>query len=513
MITKRIHVTTKTWQSEGLGKFPEADFIKRGKDGKYGLAFSGGGNRSASLTVGYLRALHKLGIIDRIGYISGVSGGAWAALPYTYLDKCISDNDFLGAYFPPDKLTFDQIKNGNTLNFTYAVSQTRMVKELFSHLFSGDELFAAILNDLFLKPYLISDREKFFSYTAQTISSIINQQRDGCEIRASDFYPVRDGRPFLIVNGVLSRSFFNSINRFPFEITPLYVGVPMFFQKGGSLGSYHIGGGYVEPFGFDSDSPDVVENGMATVRIKYKSNVFALSDVLATTGSAPAEYLDKYLVNIGFPEFKYWSPKEPQDAKEYDFVDGGYMDNTGIIPLLRRDVDRIVVFVNTDSDLVHKDKDSKEEVSQMIKSLFVQLPDHHSMKDYDKNKVFEGGQEQFDSLKSKFIALNKAGKPAVVKESYTTIENKTFGVEAGKQVEVVWVHNAYVSEWTDQLTDLDLKKYVLDEAKNKNFPNYSTFFTDGAKIIDVDWSQANLMAQLASYVIDSNSGLFQDFLP
>jgi hypothetical protein len=36
-------------------------------------------------------------------------------------------------------------------------------------------------------------------------------------------------------------------------------------------------------------------------------------------------------LEVGFPEFKYWSPKEESNrkAKEYDFGDGGILETSG----------------------------------------------------------------------------------------------------------------------------------------------------------------------------------------
>lgn len=48
-----------------------------------GLAFSGGGFRAAAFHLGCLRALYDRGLLDRVGVISGVSGGALVAGLYT----------------------------------------------------------------------------------------------------------------------------------------------------------------------------------------------------------------------------------------------------------------------------------------------------------------------------------------------------------------------------------------------------------------------------------------------
>ncbi len=54
-----------------------------------GLALSGGGSRAIAFHLGCLRALHARGILDEVGVISAVSGGAVLAAMYAY-----SDDDF-----------------------------------------------------------------------------------------------------------------------------------------------------------------------------------------------------------------------------------------------------------------------------------------------------------------------------------------------------------------------------------------------------------------------------------
>lgn len=52
-------------------------------DGKrFGLALSGGGYRAAAYHIGTLRALHKLGVLDKVDVISSVSGGSITSAYY-----------------------------------------------------------------------------------------------------------------------------------------------------------------------------------------------------------------------------------------------------------------------------------------------------------------------------------------------------------------------------------------------------------------------------------------------
>ena len=53
---------------------------------KIGLALSGGGYRAAAYHIGALRALHKLGVLDKVDVISSVSGGSIIAAYYALFD-------------------------------------------------------------------------------------------------------------------------------------------------------------------------------------------------------------------------------------------------------------------------------------------------------------------------------------------------------------------------------------------------------------------------------------------
>lgn len=53
---------------------------------KIGLALSGGGYRAAAYHIGALRALHKLGVLDKVDVISSVSGGSIIAASYALHD-------------------------------------------------------------------------------------------------------------------------------------------------------------------------------------------------------------------------------------------------------------------------------------------------------------------------------------------------------------------------------------------------------------------------------------------
>ena len=66
---------------------------------KIGLALSGGGYRAAAYHIGTLRALHKLGILDKVDVISSISGGSIIAAYYAlHRDEVEKFEDFEKAF-------------------------------------------------------------------------------------------------------------------------------------------------------------------------------------------------------------------------------------------------------------------------------------------------------------------------------------------------------------------------------------------------------------------------------
>lgn len=70
---------------------PKNRSIETSKQMTIGLALSGGGSRAIAFHLGCMRALHKLGILDRVTVLSSVSGGSVIAALYAYYDESFED--------------------------------------------------------------------------------------------------------------------------------------------------------------------------------------------------------------------------------------------------------------------------------------------------------------------------------------------------------------------------------------------------------------------------------------
>ena len=471
-----------------------------------GVAFSGGGTRSASCVLGQLRGLKELNLLKNVRYLSCVSGGSWASVPFTYLNDNWTDDMFLGQVIAPGDLTVEALKKTDRNSFAHLISNSVILDDFFEHVFrfAGDETFSRAIGDIFLEPLEIDSLKRSFSLDANSVEKIISHNP---RLNADDFYTVRAGRPFLIVGSTILRADNpdDLPKRIHFETTPLYAGARVLHKGAGSAG-LNLGGGYIEPLGFDSDEPNDPPDGsqMVEVRLGSSRHLYTLSDVAGTSGAAPAEVLAKLGLDwLGFPEFRHWSVPDADQtrAKEYTFGDGGILENLGIMSLLMRKVERIVVFVNTKTPLRGGDKD---EINDSIRPLFGQTPK------FDLNHVFPA--DRYQELIDNLLAQKEAEHTVMHKATYPVREAPHYGIEDGWEVDVLWVYNDRVKDWEKQLPATIRKKIATGSLGT--FPHYRTFFQNPPKVIDLSATQVNLLAHLHCWNITAaeNRQMFTDML-
>jgi len=489
------YVNTRIWETKETFTFPEQetshpDFV--GSKGNVGICFSGGGTRSATCTHGQLKALVHTGLLDKVGYISCVSGGAWAALPFTFLDKHWEDSHFFGSILESKELTEEVLNNINKQNYLYTVTHAGILDDVLKNWlkFATDETYSRAIGKVFLDHFNLNSRKKLFANSLTHVKDILARNN---KLSANDFYTVRPNRPFLITTGALLRW---GTHDYIFEMTPWYSGIYTFYPKK-KIYSTDIGGGYIESFACDSDSPDEITDQTAKVRIGSKKHRFTLSDILGTTGAAPSEVLHNIgLRDIGFPEFKHWSARNAKKAKEYEIGDGGNIENLGIIPLIIRDVKRIIVFVNTKKPLsVNK----PSQINEAIKELFEPGNVNHLFPKKKLKDLEKGLSNRLDE-----------GKATIYKDSYIVHKNVHHSIKGGNTIEVLWVYNHNYLNWQKKLPKEILNK--LGKGKLSNFPHFATFLENGPKFIDLDPIQANLLSHMSCSVVRDNLETFKNFI-
>ena len=539
---KNIHVVAvRTWNldDETTAAVPELEDPALavpwlGERPSFGVAFSGGGTRSASATLGQLRALTRLGWMDRARHVTANSGGSWVTVPYTYLPAAVSEARFLGPYLPPDALNDANLRASDVdpVAFSTAIHGAGTIEELLE-IGRGDEAYSDIVASIFLEPYGLHDNEKFFTFHRGALDEVLAGNPGLSDAR---FQLVERERPYLVVTGVMLAEQMSADpdEYFPVEMTPLYTGIRQRaeFEKDGEI--VVVGGGYVESFGYDSYEPHGGRiNGRWQVRIsgslvrgdkpigdRYR---FTLSDVIGTSSAAPLGTLSRNFVpNFLFPEFRHWAvdrasivngdARVRREADEFQHGDGADMDNLSVTSLFARKTRNILSFVNTSTPFRVPPGGcgdvSETTLTDDLISLF--RPSGRLV----HNVMFAAGDEGLRQLCESFAIRKAAGEPLVHCQAYDVLENDWYRVEP-YTANVCWVYLDRVGGWMNRLNG-DGSELVSDiinrQGSFDSFPHYSTFAEHGIALIDLDRERVVALSNLAAWTVLESSATIAEYL-
>lgn len=542
-------VVARVWAPHGPA--PETERLKArweapGRHGAVGVAFSGGGTRAATAAVGQLRGLRANGWLEKVDYVSAVSGGAWAAIPFAY--SSYSLDELLGPHVPTTRLDAESVRKTTVGRLPTQIASSSLLagalRELSadylgypgsfltavrSVLMPGstgpadlttlDKTYARMLADIFIDPLIdpnlkASTRRFTWDHVTAADAQILNEGRLESMVKA----PIE--RPYLIVSaGVVSyRREYPFPPIAPVEYTPMYSGLRA------PVGA--LGGTYLSSFAYDGD--DIVGSpgpGLVTVRTS-DTRKFTLADVAASTGAAPELFATvggtgAIRTAVGtqlqaaarlFPSFTSIgvSNDSPSLSNALPHVDGGSLDNLGLMPLLARRVPNILVFVNTSSETAESNDD--------LTSLFASGGGVGAMSgDRQHNRVFAA-----DRATKLFSALAQARaehRPQVFCAAKWKVERNPFYAIESYDVNICFFYNAPVQAWTEEL-ETPLLRQVKDRKKGakapvsdederqqrlageyRRFPYYRTFGQDLGRVIKLNKAEVNLLANLTAWIV------------
>lgn len=535
-------VSPTFWNSTTASPTPERPRLDTMRPFDVGVAFSGGGTRSASATIGQLRALNRNGWLSRVRYVTAVSGGSWAAVPFTYYPGSLGD--LLGADRPLDPVTIETVPGGLLATRVVSsglghvglqevpsflpdsiagmdIAQARRIlvmarsalrkvrKQDLPEPDRRNKTYAHMLGQIFLDQVVPDGSRRLYAWDRET--AIEMSQASGRP--AGDFIvPPRD-RPFLIVGGTLVKQNGTDYPRLiPVEYTPLYTGVRQRFGL--------IGGTYLWPWAYDrlfiaprSDSRVIVGPGP-------EQRPFTLADVIASSGAAPQLELllgDKVperfrtalrQASDAFPSFANLAVRDgvPNPTTgELAHGDGGFTDNLAIMPLLVRQVRNIIVFVNSSSTYAQNDQ---------LQSYFMPLRVRDGNGDKSMNPVFEAGKYR-DVLDGFDQSTSEGGGAIYCGHDWTVAGNEIYNIRAYSGLNICWVYNYAGDSWKRALpspikswvTPPDPKRLSSQAKDLAHFPYYATFGENKTKVIQLKPLQVNLLADLAAWSISNQAAV------
>jgi hypothetical protein len=564
-------VDKNDYTKTGAPSFPEQVFLSDRAD--LGLAFSGGGTRSASATLGALRGMNRNGWLSRVRYISAVSGGSWASVPFVYsvlpLDDLLGtmkadDGDESAERFlkkPNGALAAAIVKSSffatGALEASAITAKIRQddIESRFKKGHVALEAFFQVTNRLrrdpdrinktytrligkaFIDPLLVpgtSASDALFSWSELSLAAMDHGSREQLGLLSL----AGGQRPYLIASGtaVQQGTLIEGATAVcadtatfpvlaPVEYTPLYVGVRQVFDvcvKGNDDAppkTVHIGGGYVEPWAYDTEAIGVPRResqgspnswtGTLDVRIDPKRR-FSLADVAASSGAAPElltitggpvpDDYKGYVQQVAqvFPAFRHLSvATNTLTDGEIAHADGGAQDNLGVMPLLVRQVKNVFVFINTATKYWRYNDD--------LRSLFVSIGPPDSDGDKRYNGVLQASDPKVDALELVLSAFDKAqsnGSPYVYcGKNWTVTPSQHFNIRGYTGLNICFFYNAQPAKWAESLP----KSVQPEVPKTKNFPWFRTFGQDVPHVIKLKPSEVNLLANMWAWIMTEKS--------
>jgi hypothetical protein len=563
-------IPTTGCRTTGVPCFPETDFLPEGSS--IGVAFSGGGTRAATMALGQLRGLRKIGLLGQVRYVSAISGGAWAAVPFVYSKSSL--DTFLG---PFEALTPDLSEDKRRIilqqpngELAHAIASSSLaagsIQEVAGDVAAafgnktGDQLWLALTSSLngalrrepdrlnktysrligrtFIDPLVdpgTNASKRLFSWNALTVedTSLVSRGELG-----DDLVVAGPQRPFLIATGtvIVPRRDSAYPLLMPIEYTPMYVGIRQRFSP-------RYGGIYVSPWMYDTTQiGDVREEGGANHLLRVKRDAdrsFTLGDVAGSTGAAPqlalvlgtfvpASFRERVQrFSEVFPAFHHVTlnsgPGRNIVTEEIGHGDGGLGDNLGIMALLARGVRNILVFDNSVTKLVENNDD--------FKSLFFPVGPPDGSGNKTLNRVFWCSDRKeegctptepgtyYKMLIDALAARRDAGKAQVYCAGPWKVRaNDHYRVAAIEDgVNVCWFYTSSSSAWESTLPPQFLNMVRgLDKTKEgqhfENFPWLATFGQNKTHVIQLTTPQVNLLSNLTAWIVSDEERAIRDTL-
>lgn len=562
----------KAWQSLDelvpgpTFEFPEKEILdQQPARTSIALGFTGGGSRSFIASFGYLSALTSLEKMDKFSYVGGISGGSWATTVYTYSQHDPADEaEFLGEIISPESISRDklQVMSARCARRLTNSAFTTIVLKSIDQCPSLGEMWCYATQEVYMSPVGIP-RDVRWAYTQKQVDDIKSRNPD---LQNEQFLlPNNPKRAFPILGSTLigpeegapytyKR---NNQNYTFFEMTPIYVGhvkkINMEYnsnKKHSDTVQKRTVGGFLETFAFSRASNSTDGEGIAPreglkegvvtaiLEVPSPSGILDLGRASGASSYAPGAFFDSFSIQKPTSlHFNYYSPADPTSGGQAvstrkntlfdtDFADGGSLENVPIISFIQRGVKRILYCSNSVTPLQPASKwnvDSpgainlEDQVDSSISAFFGIFPgeDHHfedRSYQYERDQIF--ATSDYATVIKGLQAAQSTGTGIFYRTKLSTVENTWWGVKGGVEVDITFMVLGRLSVWESRL-DAEMRKLVIpDDAGDlsatiphgpfKHFPHYGT---NGA---DINYEQANLLADMTGWSILQNLHLFND---
>lgn len=533
-------VLARTWTTPPApADWPELGLPEIAARSPIGLCFSGGGTRALAAAWGQLRALKALGVLDQARWISGVSGGSWAAGIYTF-QRQSDEATLLGEPADPASLTLAELSvvlDASSLGHAATYDVSGWLRAGVHDAGSQSRQWGRAVGVGLLAPYGLYDTGTVEALvaSAEHADEILSRPGNRAALGGVQLRAPSPDRPFLVVNACVlgpERDLPLAEERpIPIEFTPWYAGIAgtqtgVFRSRHGALkrvvdaivGDTRPGttvaplGGWIgESFAFGG-APAALRPGVQSV--PAPASPWSLADVLGASSSAWAGVLEEF---PGLGELYGLAPRatlwpgwtwRAPPADDFALGDGGILENFGIPALLRRGAERLWVFVNTATPLATDwepgdDAPKSDQMDAYLPALFGRPVASVGTTTVDNLVLDPSG---FAPLVRALQAERKAGRPVIARLKHRVVPNPVWGLSGGGEVGITWVYLDRVPAWEARLCDPELCAAVsagerahLSTGPLRHFPHYATSEENWGHGLALTAVQARTLAELTCW--------------
>lgn len=511
-------------------------FPARHRNLKSALCVSGGGGRAASFTLGAFRALSALGLLDRFDAISAVSGGAWAAAIYMFSN--LTAEELLGSPRSASQLTFEELaKPPPRLGQVLTNGEEPFLSETMHRRLDAQNLWADFVAISLLKPLGLDKNASLMAASAEDEAEIKRRNPLLEDVGFQVPHPSR--KQLLVLNGAILAPVGAAATKdtiVSLQMSPDFTGSP-FFPDGRqrninypySKQNVTLGGGFVETFAFGGGAPTPQTGGRSSMGAPAQP--FTLAQALGITSAAFASPFASQAASVVAAQGRDVAPRidtwpvgsVEQPTMTFEAGDGGSLENSGLLAMLQRRVEKVVWLINTDQPIASQaqfDWCGEHQHLDPFKKVTDQLTDKFGYgKDGDiyhlsKNQVF--ARARLQDIVCELQTKKEAGRPTVHFATLRVLPNAWWGITGNFDVDIAFIYNSRCTEFEAMLPP-DVGLEVSKGARGggglfNKFPHYSTVFQNPLQLTALKNEQISLLAAQAEYFIASSWGMLQDML-
>jgi hypothetical protein len=496
--------------------FPEqCAYPKLGDPQKLGIAFSGGGSRAYSCSMGMSRALTRSSLLDGADYVSTNSGGGWFYGTYTFArgTRGLSADTLLGQSRAPQDITLANLSSDNNYyeymgqRVTNIPNINIVIESIASRGQSIHDAWPKIIGLTFLEPYGIDKNVPVAADEAHAARIYEQNPELGMPI-----VPLQGG-PFFITTSTAFEPKLKAAKVYPVvNMTPMYSGV---ISVG--LGASGLGGRWIETFAEGCDAPDPsintipkrarsCDDATATttnqdsnavmlegVSIAHNA-IVTLRDVLGASSAAHGAV--PLTPQATLPHYRAWSPESPGFNTEVSYSDGATVDDLGVAALLARGVTHIISLNSLEFEI-----DSECQPFNLM-SLFGVLPDECWLYGLtlarNAAQVFE--RDAWPGVHAQLLRTKLEGGPTYARAKLRVKKNAMMGVEGGYDADILFIIVQRSPRFFAQLP-AEVVAELGPSGAFKNFPYIPVVFANLGGISEYTLAQANLLASYTDWLV------------